>query len=356
MNPIAYKRLYHQGISHQKFRTPAEVVAGLGAMQAQDYPGAKWSIGLRLHGSTDADIEQALADKKIVRTWVMRGTLHFVAAEDVRWLVALTAPRTNAVRLSRYRELELDEQTLARSTDILAKALEKGEQRTRKQLFAVLQENGISTEGQRGVHMLQKASLDGLICQSVERQRDPVFMALDGSLAQGKTLAREEAIVELARCYFLTRGPATLQDFVWWSSLTVSDARMGLEAVKPQLVEETIEGQSCWIAENTPMLKMRSPAVYLLPGFDEYLLSYRDRSAVLDPAFAQRVVPGGNGIFISTVVIDGQIVGLWKRAVKKGAVNISVHPFENPLTDVEQAALAEFAQRYGAFVGMPVSL
>jgi len=348
---IPLHRLYNQQIEHSRLKTPAEVAAWLGGIQAQDYPGAKWSVGLRLPGSTDANIEQAIADKTILRTWLMRGTLHFAAAEDIRWMVRLMAPRTLAGRMARYKELELDEQTLSRSNDLLAKAVRDGQQLTRAELFAILQVNGISTQGQRGVHMLQKASLDGLICQGAERHRDPRFMALDESIPQGKTMVQEEAVAELTQRYFSSRGPATLQDFVAWSGLAVGDARAGLEAVKSQLVQETIDGQTYWLSAATPPAQEIAP--HLLPGFDEYLLGYRDRSAALDPQYAQRVCPGGNGVFRHTIVIEGRVVGTWKRTLKKGGAAISSEPFSS-LTAAEKDAFAAAAQCYGNFIGMPV--
>lgn len=353
ISKIGLQRLYHQGVSRQRFQTPAEIVAGLAAIQGQDYPGAKWSIGLRLPGSTDAQIEQAIANKKIIRTWVMRGTLHLVAAEDVRWLVALIAPRTVSGRNARYRELELDEQTLTRSTTLVAKALENGEQLTRKALFAVLEANGISTQGQRGIHMLQKASLEGLVCQGVERQREATFMALDDSIAQGKNMTREEALAELARRYFTSRGPATLQDFATWSSLAMADARAGLESVKGELAQETIDGQTYWLSPATHQKPDPSPTSYALPGFDEYILGYKERAAVLDPQHAEKICPGRNGVFYPTIIIDGRVVGVWKRTFKKGAVIITTEPFDG-LSAAEKNAFAQAAARYGEFLQMPV--
>lgn len=349
---IAIQRLYSQQLEHTTCKSPSEIVAQLGAMQAQDYAGAKWSIGLRLPGSTDADIEQAIIDKTVVRTWVMRGTLQFVSAADLRWMVALVAPRIIASSASRYKELELDEETFAQSNRLFEAALQGGSQLTRSELFAVLQANGISTQGQRGVHLLSRASLDSLICQGVMRNNDPSFMLIDESFAQARAMTRDEALAELSRRYFTTRAPATLQDFVWWSGLLMPDARAGIDAIRSEFSCETINGKTYWFPQAMPALPEDAPSVHLLPGFDEYLISYRDRTASLAPEHARAVVPGGNGVFMPTIVIDGRVVGLWKRTFRKGAVVIEFKPFD-ALTDLEHQAATLAAQPYSAFLQMP---
>jgi hypothetical protein len=351
---IAVRRLHSQQLERPQLKKPGEVVAWLVAAQAQDYAGAKWSIGLRLPGSTDASIEQAIANKTIVRTWALRGTLHFVAAADIRWLLALVAPRVIAGNARRYRELELDEQMLARSNAVLSRALRTGKPLTRTALFVVLQQNGISTQGQRGVYMLQRASLDGLICQGVMRGKDPTFMPLDASFPKIKKMRRDEALAELARRYFTSRGPATLQDFVWWSGLSTAEASAGLEAVKSRLAHESFDGRTYWLSRSRPAIHDRSPTTYLLPGFDEYLLSYKDRSASLDVPRYNRLTPP-NGMLPSTIVIDGRVVSTWKRTLKKDSVVIAAHPFA-ALTAAEGRAFAVAAHRYGEFLGRSVVL
>ncbi|MCX9077598.1 MAG: winged helix DNA-binding domain-containing protein, partial [Candidatus Methanoperedens sp.] len=235
---LIQQRLHNQRLVRPGFDQPAEVVAWLGALQGQDYPGAKWSLGLRLVNGTDVQVEQAIADGHVVRTWAMRGTLHLVAAADVRWLVALVAPRIIAGNARRYRELELDEHTLARSSEVIASQLRQP--LARKALLAILEQNGISTKGQRAPYLLQRASLDGLIGQGVMQGRESVFFPLPDA----KSRAPEDGAAELARRYFASRGPATLKDFIWWSGLAAADARAGLEAVKSALAEMKIEGQS----------------------------------------------------------------------------------------------------------------
>lgn len=348
---IAAHRLHNQQISHSRFQHPAEVVAWMGAMQGQDYTGVKWSVGLRLPGSTDSDIEQAIADRLIVRTWVMRGTLHLVAGADVRWMVELLAPRIIAGLAARHRELELDEATFTSSKDVLVKALEGGKQLTRKELFARLEHEGISTQGQRGYHILSRTSLDGLLVQGVEERKDPLFMLRDEALPNARSLSRDEALAELAQRYFLSRGPATLHDFAYWAGLTMADARVGLEGVKNQLIEETIEGERYWLPQNTE--PTRGALAYAPPGFDEYLLGYKVRDAVLDPAHATKVCPGKNGIFFPTIVINGRVVGTWKRTFAKGEIHVTTVPFDS-ISKNEMDAFINAVGRFGEFMQMPV--
>lgn len=349
MSTIARRRLVHQRIAHPTFTHAGQVAAWLGATQGQDYAGAKWSFGLRLPHSTEADIEQAIADSLIMRTWVLRGTLHYVAPSDIHWLVALIAPRQIAGNALRYRQLELDAPTLSRSTTLIAEALQGGQHLTRTQLFSILEANGISTAGQRGVYMLQRAALERLIYQGAVIRNVTTFLALDA----GNTLTKDEALAELARRYFTSRAPATLSDFTHWSGLLISDARAGLASIKSELLEEVIDGQSYWFSPESPQSPERS--LYLLPGFDEYVLGYKDRSGVLDAQFMDAICPGGNGIFMSTIVSDGQIIGTWKRTLKKNTVEIAVQPF-HPLYDHDMDALAQAAAAYGTFLGLKVTV
>lgn len=350
MSKIAAQRLYNQQIAQPRFEDAGQLLMWLGAIQGQDYAGAKWSLGLRLPGSTDADIEQAMADKTIVRTWVMRGTLHLVAGADVRWMVDLLGDRLISRSAPRYRQLELDEATLQQSNDILLNALAGHQLLSRKTLFGILEEKGISTRGQRGIHLLQRASLDGLICQGAAERNNPNFMRMDEAFPDASMMARDESLAELARRYFTSRGHATLQDFAWWSALPMADVRAGFEAVKAQLVEDVIDGVSYWLS---PESRAASSFDFALPGFDEYLLGYKDRSAVLDPENAEKVCPGQNGMFFPTMVIDGRMVGTWKRSFKKGQVIISPQPFE-PLSAEDMERFIAVIQPFGDFLQMPL--
>lgn len=348
---IGALRLYHQQIAHPRLDTPEQVVAWLGGMQAQDYPGAKWSIGLRLPQATDADVERAIAERGVVRTWAMRGTLHFVAAADVRWMLALTSPKNLAGAARRRQQLELDDATLARCRKLFTKALQGGKQLTRDELYALLERANISTATQRGYHILWDSALHGLICSAATNGKEQSFALLEEWVAPARGKTRDEALAELALRYFTSRGPATLQDFTWWSGLGAGEARAGLEAVRTRLVQETQDGQSYWMAPDISEPKAMRGA-FALPGFDEFLLGYKDRSAVLAEKHAQLVCPGGNGMFAATIVINGRVVGTWKRTIRRSAIEISATPFAT-LGRAERTAVVEAAESYAAFMGLP---
>jgi hypothetical protein len=352
---IAHQRLRNQSINPTTCATPGEVVKRLGAVQAQDYLGALWAVGLRLKAATEPAIEQAISDRKIIRTWPMRGTLHFVAPDDVRWMLALLTPWVIAKVARRHKQLELDAATFARSKELFATALQGGRQLTRQEMMAVLEQGGIATAGQRGYHILGWAAQSGLICFGPRQGKQDTFVWLDDWLPKSKTLSREESLAELAKRYFTGHGPATIQDFMWWSGLPAAEARAGLTMVEAQLTHEEFDGQTYWFSPSSSSTKAAAPTAYLLPGFDEYLLGYKDRSAVLDPAHATKVVPGGNGMFKPIIVINGRVVGTWKRTLRKTKVVVNFEPFTSlSLAQIEAAAAA--AEPYGRFLRRPVEI
>jgi DNA glycosylase AlkZ-like len=352
---IAHLRLYNQRIAGSTFKKPDQVVRWLGAVQAQDYLGALWAVGLRMLRAVEADIEEALADKTILRTWPMRGTLHFVAAADVRWMLELLTPRIVAGSARRlHQEAGLDEAIFARSKELFALALQGGKQLSRNAMYEVLEAAHISTAGQRGLHILSRLSQEGFICFGAREGKQQTFALLDEWAPAAKTLERDEALAELARRYFTSHGPATLQDFAWWSGLTTADAKDGLEMVKSQFIQETIDGQAYWLSSSTLSVKDRSPTAYLLPAFDEYTVAYKDRSAVLNPLYAKQA-NYGHGIFNPTIVVDGQIVGTWKRTLKKKSVVITPSPLAK-LNKADTSGIAAAADRYGEFLDASVVL
>jgi DNA glycosylase AlkZ-like len=352
---IARQRLYNQLINHTTFEKPEDVVRWLGAVQAQDYAAAKWAVGLRLQGTTDDDIEQAFAGGAILRTHLLRPTWHFVSPADSRWLLALTAPRVHAVNAYWYRKLELDDAIIMNSNAVLAKALQGGKQLTRPELVSVLQQAGIATDDlQRFTYIMMRAELDGIVCSGARRGKQFTYALLDERALQTRTFDRDEALTEFARRYFTSHGPATLQDFVWWSGLTVVDARAGLEMVASQLMHEVVEGQTYWFSTSTPLAFELSQSIYLLPNFDEYTVGYTDRSAVFDVSDLTKFDARGN-VLNPTIVLDGRVVGTWKRTIKRDTVMVTPSLFA-PLNEVETRSFIESANRYGAFLDRSVNV
>ena len=349
----AESRLYHQQILYPPLEKPGTVVTALGAMQAQDYNGALWSIGLRLQDATVTDILQAIAERVIVRTWLIRGTLHFVSPEDLRWILALVSPRLIAGSAGRHRQLGLTEEDFFRSRDVFAEGLKGGTQLTRDELYRLLGEAGISPDGQRGYHLLWRAGLEGLICFGTPRGNQPTFVLLEEWIPPGLSFGLEEALAGLAKRYFIGHGPATLQDFVWWSGLKVADAKKSIEAAGTALSEVRIGGKEYFTDPETPDLTGAGQEVHLLPGFDEYILGYRDRSIVLDPSLAGRIVIGENGMMLPRIIIEGKVAGTWKRTVGKREIIITLHPFSS-MSPARKREVAAAAERYGVFMRMPV--
>jgi hypothetical protein len=355
LSEIASSRLFNQQIIRSSCRTPVEVVAKLGAMQAQDYSGALWSIGLRLTNATEAAIERAISNREIIRTWPMRGTLHFVAAADIRWMLELLTPRVIAGSAYREKRLELHETIFARCRKLFTRALSGDRQLAREAMLDLLEREGISTANNRGYHILWRLAQEGLICFAGRSGKEHTFALLGDWVPESKQLDRETALRELAVRYFTSHGPATVQDFVWWSGLKVSDARAGLESTGSRLNREKIGNVDYWMINQKDLPSAENLHVHLLPGFDEYLLGYTDRSAVLNREHAQKICPGSNGMFKPTVAIDGQVAGTWKKTVKKTSMIISIGSFAT-LKKAAKPRLIEAADRYGAFLGIPAEM
>jgi Winged helix DNA-binding domain len=350
---IAYRRLINQRIVRPKFARPSEIVSSLGAMQAQDYLGTLWAIGLRSPDSREAEIEQAIADRTIIRTWPMRGTLHFVAPADIRWMLDLLTPPVLAASKRRRQQLELDDETLARCRTLFTKALQGGKQRTRDAMYSILENARIPTGSQRGYHILWSLAQEGIICFAAREGKQPTFALLEEWTGPADRLKRDEALAELTKRYFTGHGPATLQDFVWWSGLKTSEAKTGLEMVASSLRKETLRAETYWTSPEPVTRHKDFPNAVLLPGFDEYMLGYTDRSAVLDPLRAQKLIPDNNGRFLGTMVWNGRVVGTWKRELSKKVASVTMQPF-TPLRKAEKQAFVVAAERYGEFIGRPI--
>jgi hypothetical protein len=252
-------------------------------------------------------------------------------------------------------QLEIDAATLARTVSLLAEALQGGNRLTRPEVMALLDGAGIPTAGQRGYHLVWYAAQTGLICFGPIEGKQQTFVLLDEWVPQSRQLAGDAALIELATRYFTSHGPATVNDFAWWGGLTLTDARRGLAGARGALVSEVIDGREFWSADETHDRTTATPPspLRLLPGFDEFLLGYKDRSDVLAPADAPFIVPGGNGIFKPTVVADGRVVGTWRKRATARTVHIEVTPFQ-PLGGLDEPLRHE-AERVAAAMGLPLA-
>jgi hypothetical protein len=356
------QRLRAQQLDRPELQTAEDLVAWFGAVQAQDYAGSKWALGVRLSGlldrpaPTDAAVERLLASGAILRTHAFRFTWQLVAPADVRWMLALVAPRLKARAARRNKELELDASTLLKSNAVLERVLRDGQHRIRAELSTALERAGISTAGQRLSHLLAHAELDAVIVSGARRGKQSTHALLEQRAPKARApLARDEALSELALRYVKSRGPATAADFSWWSGLPASEARAGLEAIKSTVVCEVRGGQRYFrSSEHSTPRARRSPAALLLPAFDEYLIAYRAREASLDPAQAKRINAGG-GLLDPVVVVSGRVIGRWRRTLARSAVTIAIEPFESGTAQTKRAMVAG-AQSYAAFIELGASV
>lgn len=342
---IATLRLKNQQLLNPAFKKPEELVTWMGAVQAQDYAGAKWAVGVRTTETSDHSIEQAIDRGKIIRTHVLRPTWHLVSPMDIRWMLMLTAPRIHAFAAFGYRKMELNDAIFKRANKALTKALQGGKHLTRIELAIVLQQAKIQTDELRMIHILMHAELDAVICNGPRQGKQFTYALLDERVPKTKTIKQEEALIHLTMRYFKSHGPATLADFTWWSGLTAKDAQKGLQLIQSTLVSEVVLKKTYWMTPETAAIKNKS-GIYLIPAFDEYTVAYKDRSLVLDAAAAKKT---GNGIFKPLLVIDGQVKGFWKRNDKKGSSRVDLTPFEKLNAEETKKVNAEM-KRYSSFL------
>lgn len=358
-------RLASQGLLGGGFSTVPEAVRWMTAMQAQDLASALWAVGQRVPGIAASDVRAALDAGTVVRSWPMRGTLHLLAPEDLRWILGITSGRLMNAVAGRHRELSITPDDIAHCRDIAFKITEvlKAEGApgaTREQLFQAFEEAGQPTKVQRGIHLL------GSLCQRAWLVQGPMavsngkvgvqqlFVPLDEWIPQSRDLGREEGTAELLFRYVRSRGPATVKDFSWWSQIPLTEARAALDAVRDRLVELQFGGAGYWLSpESAAILDDGVPgsrSLLALPGFDEYLLGYQDRSLVLDPEFAELVVPGKNGVFKRIIVSGGEVIGTWSRTVSGKTIGVEPEPFAGTLGPAAERSFQAQGRAYLKFM------
>jgi hypothetical protein len=351
---IARLRLLSQGLSGAPFSSVAEVVGWLGAVQSQEYAVAKWSVGQRATGLSDAALDQALAEGTIVRTHVLRPTWHFVAPADIRWMLALTAPRVHAASASYYRRYGLDGATFTASNVLLTSVLKGGNQLTRKQIAAAFADAGITTDNMTVGFLLLYAELEAVICGGGLKGKQRTYALFDERVPPAPARDRDAALAELTRRYFASHGPATRADYQWWSSLAAADAKRGLELAVPDLAELVVDGQKYWYgAAPPPGRPDPSPTVHLLQGYDEYLVAYTGSRAEYDRA--GDMAAGRADPFLQVIILDGQYLGNWRRTLTAKRMTVDVQLVRS-LDTAQRAALGDAVDRYAAFVGLPTDL
>ena len=354
LSAICRQRLRNQRLIGEPFEKIEDAVCWLTAVQSQDYAGAKWAIGQRVKAMHDDSIDELFNKGKILRTHVMRPTWHFVMPEDIKWMLKLTAPRVNAVSAYYFRKMELDQNVFKRSNAIISRALRGGKQLTRDELGKALTRAKIDANGLRLAYLIIRAELDAVVCSGARRGKQFTYALLDERVLHCKVLERDEALAELTKRYFTGHGPALLRDFVWWSGLTVADAKAGLEMARPKLNQEVVDGNTYWFGELEQIRKTKTPIVHLLPNYDEYLIAYKYRRASFEPALQGKIGERDNVLFAHIVVLNGQVIGGWQRAIKKNEVTINANLLVD-LNKPERLAFEQAAERYCQFLKKPLT-
>ncbi len=358
---LTQRRLVAQRLTRPDLATPGEVVRWFGATQAQEYQWSLYALSLRMPESanaTEASVERAIAARSIVRTWPMRGTIHFVPAEDAQWMLRLLARRTNRKAASIYRRAGLSDDDFARAGAVLGESLAGGRILPRKRLYAALDAAGLASGGeQRGLHLLGYWAREGLICLGPREGKQPTFTLLDEWVPNARQLDGEEALATLALRYFTSHGPATPRDLAWWAGLTLGEARQATAlAAREGLAQQTIAGETHWFSAQTTLSAAKDAppdrVTWLLPPYDEYTVAYGDRRAILRTEGA----PTDPFVILGPViVVEGQLVGSWKRTLTRDAALLTLTLFV-PLDGERRALIEQAAACFGRFVGLPVVL
>jgi hypothetical protein len=326
----------------------------MGAMQAQDYGMAKWAIGIRTPKSTEKAIIAAIDSGEIIRTHLLRPTWHFVSADDIYWMLELTAPRIRASMRSRNNQLELTEKIFKKSKTIFEKILRDGNHLTRAELLSGLNKARITTDNNRLSHILFIAELDGIICSGKSKEKQITYALLGERVPENKKLNKDEALSKLAKKYFESHCPAALPDFIWWSGLSATDAKHAFEMIKSGFISEKINGQTYLFQGSFPLLKKYKESTFLLPAFDEFLISYKNRTAALELEHHPKAF-SNNGIFWPTIIINGQVRGIWKRTLKKDKVIVESRYFERPDKNIK-VLIEKASEKFGYYLSKKIEV
>jgi hypothetical protein len=359
---ITHHRLHHQQISQQQFATPQQLVNWMGAMQAQDYEMAKWAIALRLSAANESTIETALSKGEILRTHILRPTWHIVAAENLRWMMDLSAPQLIRTLNSYNKQVGLETKDLIKAEKNILKILAKNNHSTRDEIMLVLQKEKIKTDDYRSAHIMFHCELNGLVCNGIRKGKEISYALLDERIPVSKKISREEALKKLAEIYFQSHSPATLKDFGWWSGLNQTDAKIAIESINKKL--ETIQANDLTyyvyetdsVSGDIPPTPFKggitaNKEIYLLPAFDEYLISYAHRFDAIEKEKAALAFTN-NGIFKPVIIHQGKVIGIWKRTISGKKMKTEIFPFEKISNQLEK----EIEQKMEEFIKYQTNL
>ena len=349
---ILHQRLLNQGLTTKHFKSAAEAVETLGAVQAQDFPNSKWGLGLRLKGADNAELDKVYNAGKILRTHVMRPTWHFVSPKDIRWMQMLTGPRVKRVLESYNRRLGLTEKVFVKGRKIIEKELKGNNYLTRQELASALKKDGFILDVQKLAHIVAWAELESLVCSGPLKGKKFSYALVEERVPKAKELTREEALRELVLRYFTSHGPATVKDFTWWSGLNAEECKQGIELNKTKLKSFDFGEQLFYFSPKQKKIKEFDAALYLLPNYDEYTIGYTSKHALYLPK--NHSIFSGTG-FYHTIVKQGMVIGTWKRVTSSKHYTIRSKPL-TPLTQKDKQSLQIAAEKYGEFFGMGIKL
>jgi len=351
---ILKPRLYNQLLAGTKPSAAADVVDRLGAMQAQDFIGAKWAVGLRATGLDDAAVAGAFDRGEILRTHVLRPTWHFVTPADIRWMLTLTAPRVHKAVDYYLRQVGVDAKKLSRAQRVLASELTGGRFRTRRELAAALAKNGIAVRGIALGILTIHAELEQVMCSGPARGRELTYALFDERAPRAGSRTPPNPGAELAARYFVSHGPATVRDFVWWSGLTVAQAKRAIAEASPALEPKDVGGLT-YFASRWDAPGRTPPATFLLPNYDEYVIAYKDRDLMVLPGAKTRGGIAGLNAFEHPLVVDGVIAGYWTRRTSGTKTRVEMI-LRGSLSEKQRRAVNAAAKRLVTFSGEGCSL
>ncbi len=342
-------RTISQQLEKPQFKNPKELVAWMGAMQGQEYTMSKWAVGIRLKNGKLSDVEESLRKGEILRTHVMRPTWHLVVADDIRWMQKLTGTRIKAIVESYSANyFEISPELHKRCYDLLGKILEGNNSLTKPEILEAMNQQGLTIDTHQLGHQLSYAEVDAFVCSGVDKGKKATYALLDERVPPTPELTKEESLVRLARNYFRSHSPASLADFTWWSGLPITEARQGIALLGSELIADKFAEEKLYVHESCSFKPSKSKAIHLLPSFDEYLISYKDRTAALRLEHHPKAFTN-NGIFYPVIVSQGKVVGNWKKEVKKNAVKVGVSVFE-PAFVLDEIALQKAISLYEKFL------
>lgn len=343
-------RPHNQQLTNPRFDDPRKVVGWLGAVQAQNYTMAKWAVGMRLKSGNLQTVERAIEKGDILRIHIMRPTWHFVTTEDLRWMLSLSAQRIRTVNLwlAEDAKMGLTEDHYKQCNRLLEKMLEGHKNLTKEEIGEELNRAAFPADNYGITRFLMHAETEGLICSGADKNQKPTYALLEERVPPVSPLSKEEALGKLALHYFRSHSPASLQDFVWWSGLSVTEARQAIGSIRPELVSDRFASQELFVHESSAGITVPDDTLHLLPSYDEYLLGYKDRSHVILPEHYAKAYNNW-GIFYPVILYRGKIVGNWKKTGKGKGLKIETSFFERSTTPPAasvQAAIEKYKSFY----------